>query len=1101
MCTSQLNMESTCLENPQATNGPISRDTICNSEQIIVKANEHPEWLPAGWTVDVRTRKSGAHMGSEYKCYIEPSNGHRFYSKPEVLRYLETLKGNSCTSKKEKRCTNLYSPSKDVVQTTTVEDLPPGWMKEVRVRKGNGNRKDPYYIDPDSGYVFRSKKDALRYLESGDVSTCIFKPYKREMQDEDMFTASSTAKKQKLTQSATRRQLFVGKEISDKSSSELPDAVSSKSMADMKVSAEMSDEIVLNMHPQGDVASDPPEMSEKSNPAEVQEKDCIVNEEENGNIKNHSNPSISRNNKELSVHHRFSKRLAGIGPIEVAGTVGQEQPLQAPNRYLRKSRRTTNADFANKSSQQVNVVSELEHVQNASCMNMPMLGESLSKSDKPSEDQGVSREQHQLETEKIDDKKPEQLHLSLSQYSSSPGVNVAMKTIITGESPVLDNPHTGQSLASEASALKGNKLHMSKIGKTGAQKIHAHSNKSSNKKDQHIPRRASKRLAGFEPELMNNSMYSEKPPEYKSRKSKNEVNTVARQSEDGANKDLADHDPANVSPLINGESSRKSRKSPNLPDITDKQVEKAGDDEIYDEISASPLSFAFHYSWSDPCLEFAIKTLTGVLPIEDTVKNDPNLVSETGVIEETKLSDRGTESTSDRNSQVNSKKHKNKKELRLPRRLSKRLAGHEPELVPAERPLEYAGRKSYKDIPTASVRLNSGASQHLDASNEAERIIHASDSPKAIGVHGESSNNSNEVQTMPEEQLLKPEAEKIGGQSSNVNLNDEASKHLGTSKETEYSVQKPEAEKIGDQRSEPQLSLPFGDSWSDDPCLEFAFMTLTGALPVEDTADVLPVMSPSVSAPPNQDLLESVVEKSIDEVLDISNQSKNKTELSLVWEPSKRNLGQPELRTDSESCELASNLATGQSYCGEAYSITRNLDEGNSLNTECGNMTQLSHHSRNMDMFRYEEQPIKKIGQVLEGDAVPAEQSQLETLNHENPESRLCAPFMDSWSDPCLQFAFKTLTGAIPVEGNLAMQHCFQGPANYHGQGQRDGGSKLPDFVSSRFPQSDISSHHHLGEKSTPGQQPSMSSSFLPLENVSIHDCSGQKPHPNYSKF
>lgn len=37
---------------------------------------------------------------------------------------------------------------------------------------------------------------------------------------------------------------------------------------------------------------------------------------------------------------------------------------------------------------------------------------------------------------------------------------------------------------------------------------------------------------------------------------------------------------------------------------------------------------------------------------------------------------------------------------------------------------------------------------------------------------------------------------------------------------------------------------------------------------------------------------------------------------------------------------------------------------------------------------------------------------------------------MDTWSDACLEFAFKTLTGAMPVEENIAIQGRFQEPLN-----------------------------------------------------------------------
>jgi len=42
-----------------------------------------------------------------------------------------------------------------------------------------------FYIDPVGGYVFRSKKDALRYVKSGDISVCVVKPYKQQIQDQD----------------------------------------------------------------------------------------------------------------------------------------------------------------------------------------------------------------------------------------------------------------------------------------------------------------------------------------------------------------------------------------------------------------------------------------------------------------------------------------------------------------------------------------------------------------------------------------------------------------------------------------------------------------------------------------------------------------------------------------------------------------------------------------------------------------------------------------------------------------------------------------------------------------------------------------------------
>lgn len=58
-----------------------------------------------------------------------------------------------------------------------IEGLPDGWLKEYRPRK-TGSFQDPFYIDPVSGYEFRSLKDVHRYLETGDINQCIMRPKK-----------------------------------------------------------------------------------------------------------------------------------------------------------------------------------------------------------------------------------------------------------------------------------------------------------------------------------------------------------------------------------------------------------------------------------------------------------------------------------------------------------------------------------------------------------------------------------------------------------------------------------------------------------------------------------------------------------------------------------------------------------------------------------------------------------------------------------------------------------------------------------------------------------------------------------------------------------
>ncbi|CAH9121681.1 unnamed protein product [Cuscuta epithymum] len=52
---------------------------------------------------------------------------------------------------------------------SVVEGLPPGWTKEIRIKKKCGKtRKDQYYVDPESGQLFRSLKEVYCYLETKD---------------------------------------------------------------------------------------------------------------------------------------------------------------------------------------------------------------------------------------------------------------------------------------------------------------------------------------------------------------------------------------------------------------------------------------------------------------------------------------------------------------------------------------------------------------------------------------------------------------------------------------------------------------------------------------------------------------------------------------------------------------------------------------------------------------------------------------------------------------------------------------------------------------------------------------------------------------------
>ncbi|RDY02702.1 Methyl-CpG-binding domain-containing protein 13, partial [Mucuna pruriens] len=132
------------------------------------------EWLPPGWTVDVRVRKNG----KRDKYYFPPSSGLKFNSKVEVFRYLDNAQNKVRVQK--------ISPNV-VVEKAIAEGLPPGWVKKTRITtKRDTVRRDSYYIDPVSGYTFRSIKDVDRYLESGEIGRKALKPKDKDGSDMEL---------------------------------------------------------------------------------------------------------------------------------------------------------------------------------------------------------------------------------------------------------------------------------------------------------------------------------------------------------------------------------------------------------------------------------------------------------------------------------------------------------------------------------------------------------------------------------------------------------------------------------------------------------------------------------------------------------------------------------------------------------------------------------------------------------------------------------------------------------------------------------------------------------------------------------------------------
>ncbi|KAH9721833.1 hypothetical protein KPL70_006528 [Citrus sinensis] len=964
-------------------NGHGKRHSENSSTKPVVDENNRPDWLPDGWVVELKTRKSGSAVGRQYKVYIEPITGCKFFSMPEVLRHLESVKNRNseCERKTTPTETSKYEGTrKVVVEKSTVVDLPPSWTKETKIKKtARGIRKDRYFTDPVSGYVFCSKKDVFRYLETGEISKYAFKPRKRGADASELVTEEALpfpyAKRLKLDHTATRRQLFPVKESSDICSPEV-----------MK--------------------------------AEVLNK---------------------RRGKEVS-------RLAGAPTAEIP-------PEPMAKMVIDKG-------------------AETKVISNLSSSALPKLRRS-------------KRNQGKM------------------VFADNGPVST----------PVIDSLQEQRLLDSHIECSNGKTLN--------------DMTKSAKRKKLNFPLRSSKRLVGLEPELVSNCMSIEQAPKKVTTEScKNMVISSAVLTSTGLVNKVSHLKAGSVPELANVSSdvtilssgeplnkvkSSRSRTTPG------EQLQKLKSAETSGDMSEQRVSLFFGNSYLDPCLGPAFKALIGELPVNSNLASGPVLNPAADILQETSMQTTDGEKRSSRKTHINSMQSKNKQELSLPRRSSKRLAGLEPEMMANCESLERV--RAPKNIITESCK-SKGMTACLTSSSLVDEVSQQLKAGPVLGLPNRASVvlGLTKCVSSSRKPLNKIKSSGnlaiIGGQSAEAN----------------------------DDKSEPHLSLTFGGT-NLNPCKTMMGETLVDSLPDSDpvstTADILT----------EKKLQETKVEKSNNKKTRINlKKSKNKQQLNLSRRSSKRLAGlEPELVSNSISGEQAWGNATVESCKSEAPTCEKTdphgLPDGVSQQSEAGHETMLAQHDlpngvsqqveaghetmlaqhdlpngvsqqveaghetmlAQHDLPNGVSQQVEaghetmlaqhdptdivtpllessdKSGKPLEAQTVPEEPSQKlenekpeeqpqklesERMDIENPDSQVLLPYGDSWSDPCLEFAFKTLTGAIPVDENLAIQDYFQHQLD-PSDTQKDNSLAMPEFGPIKSFQTDVP--HQLD---TPEKQP-----------------------------
>ncbi|KAL0297740.1 UNVERIFIED_CONTAM: Methyl-CpG-binding domain-containing protein 13 [Sesamum radiatum] len=372
--------------------------------KILDKTNESPEWLPSGWTMEEKTRQGGSRKGSVYKL----DNVDEPIRDASPLGISMTSTGHIPEKKKNGSIKTV------AVESSAADDLPPGWIKEIITSKsGNKIRKDPYYTDPVSGYVFRSKLDALRYLKTNDIGSCACRPKKRELDDLKLIKNKVTSPVPASEQlSVQKRQLFP--ELNgggENSGANIPSESEAKILKQTQDNSNSNAETDKNPEPANEVPKQD---------AGVMAVDVAISA---------TDPSVPL---------RASKRLAGSEPEVQPTSVLNERSLRAAAKRSSGSEVDTLSSPSVKASASMPLPSDVERAKEEILQKV----ESLDKVEKPStEDQAIPDEQtgtQASEKQQDDGKRPQESQLCYDFGDSwSNPLEFALKTL-RGEIPIDD---------------------------------------------------------------------------------------------------------------------------------------------------------------------------------------------------------------------------------------------------------------------------------------------------------------------------------------------------------------------------------------------------------------------------------------------------------------------------------------------------------------------------------------------------------------------------------------------------------------------------------------------------------------------------------------
>ncbi|KAL9246746.1 hypothetical protein vseg_020242 [Gypsophila vaccaria] len=116
-----INNESVASDHSDVAEKRAKKDSSKQETQPVV-TDDLLKGLPTGWTVETKIRHSGSREGTAYKCFTDPSSGSKFYSKPEVYRYLQSIQNSAGPSGLEERRGTRHSASNNSVGPSRREE-------------------------------------------------------------------------------------------------------------------------------------------------------------------------------------------------------------------------------------------------------------------------------------------------------------------------------------------------------------------------------------------------------------------------------------------------------------------------------------------------------------------------------------------------------------------------------------------------------------------------------------------------------------------------------------------------------------------------------------------------------------------------------------------------------------------------------------------------------------------------------------------------------------------------------------------------------------------------------------------------------------------